>query len=536
MRTSDSITQAVIQRRLEGIAEEMASVLRLTSYSPNIKERADFSCAIFDVQGDLVAQAKAIPVHLGSMPQSVQNVLHSSNQLPLSRGDAIIHNSPYRGGTHLPDITMIMPVYLEKDDTSPVFYVGNRAHHSDVGGMTPGSLPGESTELFQEGIIIPPVKLYQQGEINNDLMSLLLENVRTPVERKGDFNAQFASLNKGISRLQDVCKLYERTTFLNTLDTLNSLAEEATRNFIRNMKQQPEQSMHFVDFLDSDGIDSSPVRIECKITIDNIEGTLRADFSGTSMQREGNCNAPVAITYSALYYVIRCLLPDHVPTNSGVFRPLSLYAPEGSVVNSIWPSAVSSANTETSQRIVDVIWGALAQQDENHVIPSASQGTMNNLLIGSAGTSNIPAFSYYETIAGGIGAYSKGDGADALHSAMTNTSNTPIEALELSYPLQVTEYSIRPNSGGSGLYQGGNGVVKAIKVLVPCIVSIQSERRKIAPWGLKDGDPGIPGRNQMILPNGNIEELPSRFTKKVDTNSIIRVQTPGGGGWGKAIK
>lgn len=519
----DAITRAVIQKRMESIAEEMSLVLKLTGYSPNIKERMDFSCAIFDNQASLAAQAQAIPVHLGSMPMSVQIALKEFTK-PLGPGDALIHNSPFRGGTHLPDITMMMPVFVAPDNQC-AFYVANRAHHADVGGMVPGSMPGRSTEVFQEGIIIPPIRLFESGSVCEDIMSLILENVRTQVERKGDFKAQYASLTKGCERLQELCDTYGAQVVTDAVQELMSLSERATRQLVRSF---PRKEMNFTDYLDSDGVSEEPVELVCRIEVDHGDNLI-VDFTGTSPQREGNCNAPIAVTHSALYYVIRCLLEESIPTNAGCFRPLRIIAPEGSVTNPRWPAAVSSANTETSQRIVDAIWGALAQHVD---LPAASQGTMNNILIGSS-SGEAGAFSYYETIAGGIGASSKGAGEDALQSAMTNTNNTPIEALELAYPLQVLEYSIRRGSGGKGKFKGGNGVVRAVKVRVPATLSIQSERRVLAPWGLNGGKNGQKGKNVLLLPDGNEKELPGKITLQIEPDTVVKISTPGGGGWGE---
>ncbi len=520
----DKILLAILQKKLESIAEEMATSLRLTALSPNIKERADFSTAIFSAEGELLAQADAIPVHLGSMSASVIEGLKSFRGT-FSPGDVIIHNSPFRGGTHLPDITAITPVFVD-DTNHPQFFVANRAHHADVGGMVPGSLPGTSTEVFQEGMIIPPIKLFSKGKLSEDLLALLLENYRTPQERRGDFMAQVGANRKGVKRMQELAREYGTNTILKAQEILLKMTENATRTFLVSL---PDGEYEFTDYLDSDGISSDPIPIKATVHIKGDSAIV--DFDGSAPQVKGNANAPLAVTKSAVYYVFRCLTGEHVPANSGGFRPIEIRASEGSVVNPVWPAAVSSGNTETSQRIVDVVFGALAKATD--IVPAASQGTMNNVLVGGKDPKTHQLFSYYETIGGGTGATKSRNGEDAIHSHMTNTWNTPIEALETAYPIKVTAYRIRKNSGGKGVNKGGDGIIREYEFLTSVTISLQTERRIFAPWGLFGGENGKQGRNILIRKSGSIEELPGRITITAEPGDRLRIETPGGGGYGR---
>ncbi len=538
----DPISLTVLQKRLEGISDEMSLVLRRTAYSPNIKERADFSCAIFDSLGQLIGQAEAIPVHLGSMPFVAKPVIDLFPDW--KEGDAIITNSPRSGfgGTHLPDITLLAPVFYNGEFSH---VVANRAHHSDVGGMVPGSLPANSTEIFQEGIIIPPVQLYKAGKENKDVMDLILENVRTPLERKGDLRAQYSSLMLGVRRINELMQK-ETGWDLNLMQ--NELLDRSERGTIEKIRKLPSAMVSFTDYLDNDGFDiAKPVKITCKITIPG-DGTMNFDFKGTDGERTGNCNAPISVTKSACYYIVRLLTGRDVPTNSGCFRPVSVHAPENSVVNPSVNVATSSANTETSSRIVDVLMGAMAK-----IIPwpSASQGTMNNLLIG--GVENGKPWSFYETIGGGTGAGFNNHGTSAIQSHMTNTENTPIEALELAYPVRVLEYSIRKDSGGKGEYNGGDGIIRELELLDTATITLQSERRISSPFGQGGSEitSAKKGFNKIWFPN--IENIPiNHLMYKKDENNYyllnsrdtiikassqtrIRILTPGGGGYAKSI-
>lgn len=514
----DPILITILQKRFENIAEEMSVVLRKTAYSPNIKERSDFSCAIFDDRARLLAQAEAIPVHLGSMGFVASPILEKYRD-KWRDGDAIVVNSPRSeyGGTHLPDITLVAPVFHEG---SLRYVVATRAHHADVGGMTPGSLPGNSTEVFQEGLIIPPVFLFKGGKENSDVMELILENVRTPHERRGDLRAQYASLTLGINRLKDLL-IHESWDFELLGEAILDYSEKGSNEILKSL---PNGTATFEDYLDSDGSSEEPVKLVCTLTIK--DGKLLFDFTGSSEQRRGNVNAPVSITTAATYYVVRLITGRSVPTNEGCFRAISIITAKNSVVNPSLNAATSSANTETSSRLVDVIMGAVAKLIP---FPAASQGTMNNVLLG--GVSSGKAWTIYETIGGGIGASWMRKGTSAIHSHMTNTENTPIEALELTYPLKILEYSIRTGSGGLGKNKGGDGIVRRIELLEDAVISLQTERRKFAPWGMHGGGPGKIGVN-TIYRGSEIIDLGGRITFSALKGDIFEILTPGGGGYG----
>jgi N-methylhydantoinase B len=502
----------------------MGVALRRASLSPNIKERCDFSCMICDGAGDMVAQAAHIPVHLGSGVFAVKEALKSCSP---QYDDIIIMNDPFRGGTHLPDITMVAPVFIDPDEPAPDFYVANRAHHADVGGMAPGSMP-ISEELFQEGLIIPPLKIVGAGEINEDLLSIILSNVRTPWERRGDIEAQLASLRVGMNRLLQTAHEKGRERCRRYAAALQDYSEKILKRVLGSI---PEGDYRALDYLDDDGRGSGPLPISVKISIG--DGAANVDFTGSADQVRGNLNATYAITVSAVVYVFRLLMGPDTPANSGVLRPLTINAPLGSIVNALPPAAVAGGNVETSQRMVDALLLALSKALPE-AIPAASQGTMNNLTIGSAQRSDTEAFAYYETIGGGAGASPDRDGASCLHTHMTNTLNTPTEALEASYPLLVERWEIREGSGGAGKFRGGDGIARDIRALCEARVSLISERRIGAPYGLNGGSEGSRGLNKLIRSNGVIEELPSKTTFRVEPGDVISILTPGGGGWGKA--
>jgi N-methylhydantoinase B len=515
----------VFKHLLASVAEEMGVVLCRTGYSPNIKERRDFSCAVFDAQGRMIAQAAHIPVHLGSMPLSVQEGIRSFSFTP---GDMVILNDPYHGGTHLPDITLIAPVFVQKQGDEELFgFVASRAHHSDVGGMSPGSMP-LAEEIYQEGVIIPPLKLIDGGVENKALMQLLLANVRTPEERIGDLRAQMSSNHKGVERMRELVDRYGVQEVAFYMQGLLEYAERMTRRLLAGL---PDGEYHFKDRMDDDGINPDPVEIAVTITIRGDEA--RVDFSGSSPQCKGSINAVYAITLSSVYYVFRSLIGLDVPSNSGCIAPIHVIAPEGTIVNAKHPAPVAGGNVETSQRIVDVLLGALAQAVPDQV-PAASQGTMNNLSIGGWDPEHQRQYAYYETIGGGMGARPDRDGADAIHTHMTNTLNTPVEALEFTYPFRVKRYGIRQGSGGGGRFRGGNGILREIELLHDATVTILSDRRRFSPYGLRGGEAGRAGRNVLI--HGDEEqELPGKITLRVRKGDVISLQTPGGGGYGKQI-
>ncbi len=511
----------VFKNRFSSIAEEMGVTLNRTAFSPNIKERRDFSCAIFDENGDMVAQAAHIPVHLGSMPMSVKMAIAEGN---ISEGDMIILNDPFKGGTHLPDITIVAPVFVSNSE-KPDFYVANRAHHADVGGISSGSMP-LSTSLFQEGIIIPPLKIMEKGKIDKKLMKFFLNNVRTPVEREGDFSAQISANLTGIKRIKELVEKYGVDTVKLYCKGMMDYSEKILRNLIKNIK---DGTYEFTDYLDDDGISSEDIKINVKIEIRGDEAIL--DFSDSNPQVMGSVNAVYSITLSAVLYVFRALIEDDIPTNAGLLRPLKVITKKGTIVDAEFPSAVAGGNVETSQRIVDVILGALSKAIPDK-IPAASQGTMNNISIGGIDERNGQPFAYYETIGGGMGASIDSHGESAVHSHMTNTLNTPVEALEFNYPFMVTEYSIRRNSGGKGKFYGGDGIIREIQLLSDAEVTVLSERRKRAPYGLNGGENGKPGEN-IIIVNGEKRKMPGKFNIFLKKGAKIRIETPGGGGFGK---
>jgi N-methylhydantoinase B len=506
----DPIALEVFNNRFASVAEEMGVALGRTGYSPNIKERRDYSCAVFDSEGRMAAQAAHIPVHLGSMPLAV---FMAKAEAPLERGDMVILNDPYRGGTHLPDITLVAPVYASARDRRALFYVANRAHHADVGGMTPGSLP-LATEIFQEGIRIPPLTIVRAGEVDRGLLRLVLANVRTPEEREGDLAAQIAANRIGQRRLKELVEAHGRRTLVAAMEALQDYAERMTRQAIRRI---PNGTYRFEDYLDDDGCSKGPIKIAVSVTI---------------WEDEAEVDEPIVL--SAVFYVIRCLVDLKLPSNAGCMRPVTVVAPEGTVINARFPAAVAGGNVETSQRIVDVLLGALAQAMPE-LIPAASAGTMNNLTLGGHDPIRQRPFAYYETIAGGMGASSLGPGLNAVQTHMTNTMNTPVEALEYTYPFRVVRYSLRSASGGAGRHRGGDGVVRELELLCDASLTLLSDRRRRGPYGLQGGRPGKAGLN-LIKTRGKREVLPGKVNRPVSAGQVVSVMTPGGGGFGRRRK
>ena len=517
-RGYDPIKLEVFKNLFASVAEEMGVALCRTGHSPNIKERRDYSCAVFDGRGEMVAQAAHIPVHLGSMPLAVTSAIGGRRVGP---GDTVVLNDPYRGGTHLPDMTLISPVFGD-ENPSPLFFVANRAHHADVGGMAPGSM-AVATEIFQEGIRIPPVMLVREGILNRDIFDLLLANVRTPVEREGDLEAQLAANETGRRRLLEIVARYGAGETLHYMAELKTYAERMTREAIRRI---PDGCYSFEDYLDDDGITTEPIRITVAVTVSGDQAVT--DFTGTSPQVAGSINAVYAVTLSAVFYVFRCLVDFEIPSNAGCMIPLTVIAPEGTVVNAMPPAAVAGGNVEMSQRIVDVLLGALAKALPDR-IPAASAGTMSNLMIGGFDPERGRNFAYYETIAGGMGARPTRDGMDAVQTHMTNTRNTPIEALEHAYPLQVLRYEIRRGSGGQGKYRGGDGIRRDIRLLTDAAVGLLSDRRRFRPYGLQGGTSGQGGESILVTSSGE-RSLDSKFQIHAHAGEIISVRTPGGGG------
>jgi N-methylhydantoinase B len=504
--TLDPVTLSVLTSALTGIAEEMGSVLVRGAYSSNIKERRDCSAALFDPRGRLVAQAEHIPVHLGAMPESVSAVMERDPE----PGDVFAVNDPYAGGTHLPDITLVSPCFVGSD---LVGYAVTRAHHSDVGGMRPGSMPSDSRDVYQEGLIIPPVRLVRRGVYVDDVFALVLANSRTPRLRRGDFQAQVAANRLAERRLAELVERRGIEVLLSAYDEVIAYTERRTRECVRAL---PDGVYRGQGELEGDGVTDDDVPISVTVTVSGERMTV--DFAGTSGAVAGNVNCPLAVTRSACYFALRVLLPSDVPANAGTYAPLEILTTPGSLVHALPPSAVVAGNVETSQRVADTVLLALAQAAD---LPAAGQGTMNNLVIGGRG------WTYYETIAGGQGASSSGPGPSGVHVGMTNTLNTPIEALELEYPMRVERYELVDGSGGAGRHPGGDGVVRSVRVLEPASLSLVTDRRRHAPVGAAGGAAGAPGRNLL-----GDAPLPAKSSRELAAGEVVTVITPGGGGYG----
>ncbi len=506
------------------IAEEMGVTLCRTGFSPNIKERLDYSCAVYDAAGETIAQGDHMPVHLGAMPLSVRAAIDAG---PMDPGDIVMLNDPFHGGTHLPDITLVSPVFLGRE-RKPTFYVANRAHHSDVGGMSPGSMP-VAREIYQEGLILPPVKLASRGRINRDVLAILLANVRTPDEREGDLTAQIAANRVGDVRLRATVARYGRHRTLAYAKALQDYTARVLRAAIRRI---PDGRYAFEDAMDDDGFGSGPIAIRAAVTIRGDRATI--DFTGSDPQVSGPVNANYAMTLSACLYAFRCLVGDDVLYNAGVSRPIEVIAPEGSIVNAQRPAAVAGGNVETSQRITDVVLGALGQALPDRV-PAASQGTMNNVTLGGTDPRTGRRFAYYETLGGGMGARLGLPGLSGVHTHMSNTRNTPVEAIEHYLPVRIREYAIRRNSGGAGAWRGGDGLVREYEMLTDTVVNVISERRRGQPYGAQGGEPGQSGRNTLIR-DGQAQALPGKAELQLRAGDRLRIETPGGGGYGEAQK
>lgn len=519
-RRSDPIELELFRNLFVSIAEEMGAVLRKTAFSTNIKERRDYSCAVYDAAGETVAMGDHMPVHLGAMPLSVR---HAIDAYPMAPGDVVILNDPFQGGTHLPDITAVSAVFLQ-GGKRPSYYVANRAHHADVGGMSPGSMP-LAREIYQEGIRIPPILLAKGGKLDRGLLRLILANVRTPEEREGDLLAQMMANRRGEERLRDITARYGPARVAGNMRELQNYSERMTRAAIRTLH---DGVYRFTDFLDNDGVTDQPVKIHVAISIRGDQAEV--DFTGSDAQAAGCVNANYAVALSATMYVFRCLVAEDVPYTAGLLRPIRVIAPERTVVNAGPPAAMAAGNVETSQRITDTLLGALAQAARER-IPAASSGTMNNLSFGGWDAKRGRLFAYYETIAGGMGASGFGPGQSATHTHMTNSWNTPIEAFEHQYPVRVRRYQIRKGSGGKGARNGGDGIIRALEFLTGCDVTILSDRRRRGPYGLWGGAEGKTGRNQLIR-GRQTTGLEAKTNFSVRPGDILQIATPGGGGWG----
>ncbi len=519
----DPVTFEIVKNALISVAEEMGVVLRRSSFSANIKERRDFSCALFDGRGQLVSQAEHIPVHLGAMPYSVGSILHDYEN-EIAEGDSFVLNDPFRGGTHLPDITMVSPIFHNGELAG---FAANRAHHSDVGGNTPGSMSPLSTDVYQEGVRIPPLKLWVRGKPDVQIMGLILSNVRTPKERLGDLRAQQAANIVGAKRFLELTRRLGRKT---VWSGMRQLLDYSKRLMIREIGKFPKGSASAVDYMDDDGFETWDIPIRVKLAIG--EKRISFDFTGSSRQVKGPVNAVYSITLSAVYYVVRCVTNPEIPSNAGCFQPVEVVAPEGTIVNAKPPASVAGGNVETSQRIVDVTLKAFGEIVPERVC-AACQGTMNNLAVGGVQPRNGGYFTYYETIAGGYGARHGKDGIDGVHSHMTNTLNTPIEALESSFPLRVTRYEFVPGSGGPGKFRGGLGIRREMEILgEDATVSFLGERHRRRPWGLMGGGEGSSGEYYVVKTGREAESLKSKTVVRVFRGDIIGIRTPGGGGYG----
>ncbi|GAB3671260.1 hydantoinase B/oxoprolinase family protein [Halopiger thermotolerans] len=520
----DPVTLEVLRNQLESVAEEMGQTLIRGAYSPNIKERRDCSTALFDADGRMIAQAEHIPVHLGAMPAAVAAVRERDPQ----PGDVFVLNDPFTGGTHLPDVTMVSPIAPGHDGGGDdgdgaddgdeiVGYAVSRAHHADVGGMTPGSMPAGAQEIYQEGLRLPPTRLVEGGEPREDVRSLVLANVRNPGERRADLRAQQAANERAEERLESLFAEHGRET---VLEGFSAVIDYSRERITEEIAALPDGTYEATDVLEGDGVTDEDVEISVAVTVDGDR--IDVDFAGTAEQVAGNLNAPLSVATSAVYFVVRCITDPEIPPNHGCYEPVSVSAPEGTLLNPEPPAAVVGGNVETSQRVTDVVFAALAQAAPDRV-PAQGQGTMNNLTIGARDGS----FTYYETIGGGFGARPDRDGMDGVQVGMTNTLNTPVESLETEYPLRVERYALRDGSGGRGRYRGGLGLERTVTVEQPATVSLLTERRRHAPKGVAGGGDGATGEN---LIDG--EPVPAKTTVDVEAGTTVTVRTPGGGGHG----
>lgn len=509
----NAVDLGVFSNRLEAVCDEMGAVLQRSAFSPNIKDRLDFSCAVFDVDGGLSAQAAHIPVHLGSMAYAMKGIV---SQCQWAEGDMVVVNDPFMGGTHLPDVTVIAPVFVEN---TLVAFVANRAHHANIGGSSPGSMPISKT-LSEEGVIISPTHLMRGGEWVTALLEMLGEDID-----QGDFAAQVSANKIGVARLCGLITTTGYSQYGQALEQLNAYGERLARSHLAPI---PEGCYRFTDVMDDDGAGLENIPITVALTVSRAG--ICADFEGTAGQVQGNINCPLSVAAAAVFYVFRCLMPRHTPCCAGVFKPIVLKAPKGSLVNAEYPAAVAAGNVETSTRITDVVLGALAKALP-HNIPAASHGSMNNVAMGAAACGQNRRWDYYETIGGGMGASAAGAGLSGVQTHMTNTLNTPVESLEMHYPLRVLSYRLRQNSGGRGYYSGGDGIIREFEFLKPASVTLLTERRNNTPWGLAGGDSGCVGENTLngITVGGKCE-------LQVQGGDRLSIASPGGGGWGYKCK
>lgn len=508
----DAVELSVFASRIEAVCDEMGAVLQRTAFSPNIKDRLDFSCAVFDADGALCAQAAHIPVHLGSMAYAMRDIIGG---LEWAEGDTVIVNDPYLGGTHLPDVTVITPLFVAGER---IGFVANRAHHADIGAAAPGSMP-LSRSLEEEGLVIPPTRLVRAGELDEAVLQRLMAATRNAPEVRGDFTAQVSANRAGAERLRHLIRTIGPEAYCEALAALNDYAERLARTTVAGI---PDGRYRFRDFLDDDGAGGEDLPIAVTVVVEGETATV--DFEGTAEQAAGNVNCPLSVAAAAVYYFFRCLMPPQTPASDGSLRPIAIRAPQGCLVNARRPAAVAAGNVETSSRVVDAVAGALAKALPE-AVPAASHGSMNNLAMGARGARD---WDYYETMGGGMGAGARGGGLDGVQTHMTNTRNTPIEALEMAYPLRVVRYALRTGSGGAGRRRGGDGLVREFEFLTPAQVTLLTERRRHAPWGLAGGAPGRPGENRL-----NGELLPGKAQFDVQAGDRLTVASAGGGGFGR---
>jgi N-methylhydantoinase B len=519
----DSVTLEVVRNACTAVAEEMNATLVRTSYSPNIKDRRDCSCALFDADAKMISQAENIPVHLGAMPYSVAAAIEAFPTDELEEGDAILLNDPFHGGAHLPDLTLVTPVIVNGEVAA---FAANRAHHADIGGSRAGSVAADSTEIYQEGLRIPPVRLYQGGEVNEDVMSMVLANVRTPDERRGDLRAQHAANRTADARFRELVDRYGGETFREAMDEIKRYSERRIR---AELAALPDGRWAFEDVLDDDGQGTEDIRIAVAITVDGEE--LTVDFAGTADQVPGAVNAPFAVTASATYYAVRCVTDPDIPPNHGAYRPVTIEAPEGSVVNARPPAAVVGGNLEVSQRVTDALLGAFAEAVPERAV-AAGQGTMNSITFGGQDPRTNGAFAFYETLGGGYGGRAGADGMDGVHAHMSNTLNTPVEVLETAYPLRVRRYAYRADSAGPGEFRGGLGLTREIAARADdTTFSVLADRRRHPPYGVAGGESGTTGVDEVVR-DGDVQRVGAKSTHVLGSDDAVRIKTPGGAGYG----
>ncbi|MBX3175190.1 MAG: hydantoinase B/oxoprolinase family protein [Gemmatimonadaceae bacterium] len=504
---SDALSLAVWSSAFAAVAEEMGSVLVRGSLSPNIRERRDASCALFDADGEMIAQAAHIPVHLGALPESVRAV-RAQQPRP---GDVFLLNSPWHGGSHLPDLTMVEAI---ADEGRIAGYAVVRAHHADVGGMSPGSMPQGATELVQEGLVLPPVRLVREGVLDESLLGLVLANVRTPDERRGDLSAQRAACSAGANGWRALLERHGRATMEAAGQALLDYAERRARARLEGLEGSEGVAE---DRLEGDGVTDADIPLRVRLRV--RDASLHLDFAGTSPMVAGNVNCPIQVTRAAALFVLRSLLDDDVPTNEGIARAIEITTPDDCCISARAPHAVAAGNVEMSQRVTDLLFAAFAAAGVP--VPAQGQGTMNNVTFGGRG------WTFYETLGGGQGASIAGPGPSAVHVGMSNTRNTPIESLELAYPIVIERYELRRGSGGLGRHAGGDGILRRYRVLEPCTVTLLTERRRHAPRGADGGADGACGENLL-----NGEPLPAKCRRELKAGDLLEIRTPGGGGWG----